>query len=92
VNVVARSGCRILATGQRGAIAVQAISVLKRRRQGSPFHVLTNIQTAIQQKKNPRLRKGWSGELTNGMEASHTVIQTAMVTQPRQFSGRLLPK
>jgi hypothetical protein len=26
------------------------------------------------------------------MEASHTVIQTAMVTQPRQSTGRLPPK
>jgi len=71
---------------------VRAHCLWQYRRQGSPFHSLTAIQTASQQKKNPRLRNGWSGELTNGMEASHTVVQTAMVTQPRQSSGRLLPK
>jgi hypothetical protein len=73
-------------------LAVRALSVWQRRRQGSPFHPLTTIQTASQPKKNPRLRNGWSGELTNGMEASHTVIQTAMVIQPRQSTGRLPPK
>jgi hypothetical protein len=73
-------------------LAVRALYLWQRRRQGSPFHSLTAIQTASQQKKNPRLRNGWSGELTNGMEASHTVVQTAMVTQPRQSTGRLPPK
>lgn len=73
-------------------MAVRALSVWQRRRQGSPFHSLTTIQTASQPKKNPRLGNGWSCELTNGMEASHTVIQTATVTQPRQSSGRLPPR
>jgi hypothetical protein len=73
-------------------LPVQVLSVWQRRRQGSPFHSLTAIQTASQQKKNPRLKNGWSGELTNGTEASHTVIQTAMVTQPRQSTGRRAPK
>jgi len=83
-------GCRNLADAAQ--LAAQALSVWQRRRQGSPFHSLTAIQTPSQQKKNPRLRNGWSGELTNGMEASHTVIQTAMVIQPRQSTGRLPPK
>jgi hypothetical protein len=30
--------------------------------------------------------------LTNGMEASHTVIHTAIVAQPRQSNGSLPPK
>ena len=73
-------------------LAARAHALSQRWCQGSPFHSLTAIQTASQPKKNPRLRNGWSGELTNGMEASHTVIQTAMVTQPRQSTGRLPPK
>lgn len=76
----------------RARLAARAHALSQRWCQGSPFHSLTAIQTASQPKKNPRLRNGWSDELTNGMEASHTVIQTAMVTQPRQSTGRLPPK
>src|SRR5471032_227720 len=73
-------------------LAALAHALSQRWCQGSPFHSLTTIQTASQPKKNPRLRNGWSGELTKGMEASHTVIQTVIVTQPRQSTGRLAPK
>jgi hypothetical protein len=85
-------GCamRLLSRPTNGSFG--RLSVWQRRRQGSPFHSLTAIQTPSQPKKNPRLRNGWFGELTNGMEASHTVIQTAMVAQPRQSIGRLAPK
>ncbi len=73
-------------------MAVRALDLWRRRRQGSPFHSLTAIHTASQPRKNPKLRNGWSGESNNGIEASHMVIQTAMVTQPRHPNGRLPPK
>jgi hypothetical protein len=84
---------RVVAVSRRprnaARLAARMRALFPRQRHGSPFHFSTPTSTASHPKKNPRLLNGCSKDLMNGAAASHTAIQTATVTQPRQPRGGL---